>query len=70
MEHADAGVALAVVEQPLALIDDEPLHEDDVVDLARGLLRRLRDEERRGEPRELLGRFRGVDQRLAGAVRT
>jgi hypothetical protein len=68
VEDADAGVALAVIEEPLALVGDEALHEHDVVDLAAGLLRRLRDEERLGQPSELLGRLRGVDQRLAGAL--
>jgi hypothetical protein len=68
VEDADPGVALPVVHEPLALVGDEPLDEHDVVDLALDLLGRLRDEERRGQPRELLLRLGRVDQRLAAAV--
>ena len=68
VEHAHARVALAVIEQPLALVGDEALDEDDVVHLAGDLLGGLGHEERLRQPRELLGRLGRVDQRLAGAV--
>jgi hypothetical protein len=42
VEHADAGVALAVIEQPLAAVGHEPFDEDDVVDLSSRLVGRRR----------------------------
>jgi hypothetical protein len=62
--------ALAVIEQPLPLIGDETPPRDDVVDLTGGLLRRLRDEERGGEPRELLVGFAGFRSRGIRVVKT